>query len=67
MGSYGNNAMYEELYNEETTKIAILGGGCSMDTIPTAQSSHLWNLIQVGYLGNGVNATLAIRIGFYTN
>ncbi|XP_072039595.1 gamma-aminobutyric acid type B receptor subunit 1-like [Amphiura filiformis] len=49
VGSYGNDVMYEELYNKEETKIAILGGGCSMDTIPTAQSSHLWNLIQVSF------------------
>ncbi|XP_072040017.1 gamma-aminobutyric acid type B receptor subunit 2-like [Amphiura filiformis] len=49
IGSYGNNVMYEELYNKEETKIAILGGGCSTDTIPTAESSHLWNLIQVSF------------------
>ena len=39
--------MYRELYNRSTTKMMILGGGCSTATEPTAQASHHWNLIQV--------------------
>ena len=46
-GGIGTNVMYEELYNKTTTKIVILGDGCSVSTQPTAQASHLWNLVQV--------------------
>ena len=46
-GGIGTNVMYEELYNKSTTKIVILGDGCSVSTQPTAQASHLWNLVQV--------------------
>ncbi|XP_022088949.1 gamma-aminobutyric acid type B receptor subunit 2-like [Acanthaster planci] len=41
--------MYRELYNITTTKIMILGGGCSVATEPTALVSHHWNLIQLSY------------------
>ncbi len=46
-GGIGTDAMYLELYNRSTTKILIYGAGCSIVTEPTAQASHLWNLIQV--------------------
>ncbi|XP_038052112.1 gamma-aminobutyric acid type B receptor subunit 1-like [Patiria miniata] len=41
--------MYRELYNKTTTKIMVLGAGCSIVTQPTAQASHHWNLIQLSY------------------
>ncbi|XP_033640706.1 gamma-aminobutyric acid type B receptor subunit 1-like [Asterias rubens] len=41
--------MYRELYNTTTTKIMILGDGCSISTEPTAQASHHWNIIQLSY------------------
>ncbi|XP_022083422.1 gamma-aminobutyric acid type B receptor subunit 1-like isoform X2 [Acanthaster planci] len=41
--------MYRELYNQTTTKIMVLGAGCSIVTQPTAQASHHWNLIQLSY------------------
>ncbi|XP_063956536.1 gamma-aminobutyric acid type B receptor subunit 1-like isoform X1 [Lytechinus pictus] len=41
--------MYKELYNKTTTKIMVLGAGCSIVTQPTAQASHLWNLLQLSY------------------
>ncbi len=46
-GGIGTDVMYQELYNKTTTKIVILGCGCSVSTQPTAQASHLWNLVQV--------------------
>ncbi|XP_072029936.1 gamma-aminobutyric acid type B receptor subunit 2-like [Amphiura filiformis] len=48
-GGIGTDMMYRELYNASTTKVVILGAGCSIVTEPTAQSSHLWNLIQLSY------------------
>ncbi|XP_072046213.1 gamma-aminobutyric acid type B receptor subunit 2-like [Amphiura filiformis] len=39
--------MYKELYNQSTTKILIYGAGCSIVTEPTAQASHLWNIMQL--------------------
>ncbi|XP_033640526.1 gamma-aminobutyric acid type B receptor subunit 1-like isoform X2 [Asterias rubens] len=48
-GGKGTDVMYRELYNYTTTKIMILGGGCSLVTQATAQTSHHWNLIQLSY------------------
>ncbi|XP_071490406.1 gamma-aminobutyric acid type B receptor subunit 1-like [Diadema antillarum] len=48
-GGTGTDVMYRELYNKSTTKIMVLGAGCSIVTQPTAQASHLWNLLQLSY------------------
>nr|XP_006819249.1 PREDICTED: uncharacterized protein LOC100371470 [Saccoglossus kowalevskii] len=48
-GGRGTDVMYRELYNTTTTKIMVLGAGCSIVTEPTAQASHLWNLLQLSY------------------
>ncbi|XP_071790355.1 gamma-aminobutyric acid type B receptor subunit 1-like [Asterias amurensis] len=48
-GGKATDAMYRELYNRSTTKMMILGGGCSTATEPTAQASHHWNLIQISF------------------
>ncbi|XP_033640832.1 gamma-aminobutyric acid type B receptor subunit 1-like [Asterias rubens] len=46
-GGTATNALFEELYNQSTTKMMIIGAGCSIATEPTAQASHHWNLIQM--------------------
>ena len=46
-GGTATNALFEELYNQSTTKMMIIGAGCSIATEPTAHASHHWNLIQV--------------------
>ncbi len=43
----GTNALYEQLYHGPT-KLLVLGAGCSDVSQATAQSSHIWNLVQVG-------------------
>ncbi|XP_070534990.1 gamma-aminobutyric acid type B receptor subunit 2-like [Ptychodera flava] len=48
-GGRGTDVMYRELYDTSTTKIMVLGAGCSIVTEPTAQASHLWNLLQLSY------------------
>ncbi|XP_071803868.1 gamma-aminobutyric acid type B receptor subunit 1-like isoform X1 [Asterias amurensis] len=48
-GGEATDVMYRELFNRSTTKIMILGAGCSIATEPTAQASHHWNLIQISY------------------
>ncbi|XP_038052380.1 gamma-aminobutyric acid type B receptor subunit 1-like [Patiria miniata] len=48
-GGMATNVMFRGLYNTTTTKIMIIGGGCSLGTEPTAQASHHWNLIQLSY------------------
>ncbi|XP_072015076.1 gamma-aminobutyric acid type B receptor subunit 1-like [Amphiura filiformis] len=48
-GGHSVNSMFRELYNMSTTKVFVLGCGCSLSTIPTAAASHLWNLIQLSY------------------
>ncbi|XP_033640833.1 gamma-aminobutyric acid type B receptor subunit 1-like [Asterias rubens] len=46
-GGKATDSMYRELFNRTTTKMMIVGGGCSISTEPTAQASHHWNLIQI--------------------
>ncbi|XP_072015077.1 gamma-aminobutyric acid type B receptor subunit 1-like, partial [Amphiura filiformis] len=48
-GGEAANVMFRELYNVSTTKVMILGCGCSASTLPTAEASHHWNLIQLSY------------------
>ncbi|XP_077989812.1 gamma-aminobutyric acid type B receptor subunit 1-like [Glandiceps talaboti] len=48
-GGRGTDVMYKELYDISTTKIMVLGAGCSIVTQPTAQASHHWNLLQLSY------------------
>ncbi|XP_022106745.1 gamma-aminobutyric acid type B receptor subunit 1-like isoform X2 [Acanthaster planci] len=48
-GGTATDVMYRELYDTSTTKIMVLGGGCSVVTEPTAQASHHWNLIQLAF------------------
>ncbi|XP_072039548.1 gamma-aminobutyric acid type B receptor subunit 2-like [Amphiura filiformis] len=49
LGGTGTDVMYRELYDKKTTKTIILGGGCSVATIPTAEASKHWNLIQLSF------------------
>ena len=48
------DVMYYALYRPPT-KVMILGAGCSIASEPTARSSHLWNLVQVGIDNNNNN------------
>ncbi|KAK2172393.1 hypothetical protein NP493_966g00017 [Ridgeia piscesae] len=44
----GTNALYEQLY-KPTTKLMVVGAGCSAVSQATAIASHLWNLVQLSY------------------
>ena len=44
---YGVHVMYK-MFNEPPPKMIVLGGGCSKVSQPTAESSHYWNVVQVG-------------------
>ncbi|XP_022088746.1 gamma-aminobutyric acid type B receptor subunit 1-like [Acanthaster planci] len=48
-GGKATDEMYRELFNKTTTKVMVIGAGCSIATEPTAQASHYWNLIQISY------------------
>ena len=52
LGGTATDVMYRELYDKSSIKTIIMGGGCSVATIPTAEASKLWNLIQVTIMNN---------------
>ena len=43
----GVDAMYKELYNRTTTKLMIIGPGCSTTAEAVGEAAARWNLLQV--------------------
>ena len=41
------DVFFEDVQVSDVTKIAVIGCGCSVATVPVAQVSHYWNISQV--------------------